>query len=798
MTEQLVRRTSSPRRRRHRYVSQTLSEPLESRLLMARVEGIDVSQFQGVIDWNQVAANGKQFVFMRASRTNLTKDPTFETNLAGATAAGLLVGTYHYTLPANIGDDGPPVDPVLDAQKYFAAAGSTMTNGFLPPVIDAEAAGPTLGKTDYSEWINAFSDEIFRLSGVRPIVYANINYAVNYLDASVAAKHKLWLARYNNGNDPTGVDPETAQPDLASFHPNPYGAWNVPVGGARSDDSWRFWQYTSTGDGIATGVSSVNLDLDLYNGSLDQLKREFLIGFQKNYGTPGNNPFAVAGDGAVTTIQAEDYDIGGQDVAYYDSSPTDNVTVAYRTSRREGVDVSEIGADNNAYRVTQTAAGEWVEYTFDVGTAGDYQLDFYLSQTAAGGKVHAEIDGQALPSLDVPVTGNLATFLPASQETPLSAGTHVLRVTFDAVGANGTAGDFDKVAFTKLTPQANFPQNATPFAISPDGGTTIEAEQYDIGGPNVSYSDTTPNRNTGGGFRTSTREGVDVAAIDGVADGFRVTDTAPGEYLEYTIDVAQAGNYQLSYLLSQTEIGGTFHAEVDGQALPTLAVPDTENLSVFATVRQTATLSAGQHVLRLSFDAAAPANGRVADLDKIVISPAAATAPPAQAPVGSAFATEAAYVRGGPFAPQNYAFAGDLLVQRGKGSTNTYYSYLKFDLTNAASFGFARLRLVGRLGDAVVPSVKVGVYSADKLKAPLTEGSVTFKKKPAAKKLRGTIEVTGTADGAYELDLTSYVLAEIAAGRKVVTLMLRNLTKTDSPVIFSSDESGTAPALVLF
>src|SRR5688500_17424141 len=154
------------------------SEKLESRLLFVRVEGIDVSQFQGVINWPQIATNNKQFVFMRASRTNLDKDPTFDTNLAGATAAGLLVGTYHYTLPNNFSDAGPPVDPVVDAQRYFAAAGHTMTTGYLPPVIDAEAAGPVLEKAAYSAWINAFSDEIFRLSGVRPIVYANINYAV--------------------------------------------------------------------------------------------------------------------------------------------------------------------------------------------------------------------------------------------------------------------------------------------------------------------------------------------------------------------------------------------------------------------------------------------------------------------------------------------------------------------------------------------------------------------------------------------------------------------------------------------
>src|SRR3954464_5435347 len=91
--------------------SQPRSERLESRVLMARVLGLDVSQFQGTIDWNAVAANGKQFVFMRSSRTNLTKDPTFDANLAGATAAGLLVGPYRYVLPNGLSDAGPLVDP---------------------------------------------------------------------------------------------------------------------------------------------------------------------------------------------------------------------------------------------------------------------------------------------------------------------------------------------------------------------------------------------------------------------------------------------------------------------------------------------------------------------------------------------------------------------------------------------------------------------------------------------------------------------------------------------------------------
>jgi GH25 family lysozyme M1 (1,4-beta-N-acetylmuramidase) len=606
---------------RHR---QPWSEPLESRVLMSRVLGLDVSQFQGTIDWNEVAASGKQFVFMRSSRTNLTKDPTFDANLAGATAAGLLVGPYRFVLPNGLNDAGPLVDPLQDADKFFAAAGSTMTTGYLPPVIDVEAAGAALGKPGLSNWVNTFSDEIFRLSGVRPIVYANINYAVNFLDTTVSAKHKLWLARYNNGNVAASVDPQADQPEVASFHPNPYGAWNDPLGGARSDDSWRFWQYTSTGDGVATGVSSTNLDLDVYNGDLDQLKKEFLIGYQKNFGTQGNNPFAVA-PGVTTTIQAEDYDIGGEGISYHDLSPTVN---------------------------------------------------------------------------------------------------------------------------------------------------------------------------TGGVFRTSVREGADVARIGSDDSTAKLTDTHTGEYTEYTIDVAQAGDYQFDYFLAQSQPGATLHAEIDGQALAALSVPDTESGDAFTPVSQTTTLDAGQHVLRLAFDAAA-SNGVVADVDRIVITQAPTPPVPPQAPTGSIFPLVGGYARGGTSADENFSYAPELLVQRGKGSANTSYAYMKFDLSGVASVASAKLRLVGRLSDSSVAGVRTDVLAIGRVKQPLQEATLTFKNKPAGKKRLGSITVSGTTNAAYEVDLTRFLQSEFAAGRKMIMLQLRNFTKSNTATVFASDESGSAPALVL-
>jgi hypothetical protein len=79
----------------------------------------------------------------------------------------------------------------------------------------------------------------------------------------------------------------------------------------------------------------------------------------------------------------------------------------------------------------------------------------------------------------------------------------------------------------------------------------------------------------------------------------------------------------------------------------------------------------------------------------------------------------------------------------------------------------------------------------------MDEGTITFKSRAGAKKRLGTITVSGTADGAYELDLTSYVQAELAAGRKIVTLVLRNVTKSvTTQTVFNSDETATPPELV--
>lgn len=602
----------------------SLVEPLEGRLLFARVEGLDVSVFQGAINWNTVAANNKQFVFIRASRSNLDLDTNFHANVAGATAAGLLAGPYHRALPLGTSDAGTFMDPIEDARRFVTAAGSIMTTGFLRPVLDIED-GFTLGREQLSQWVLNFLNEVERLTGVEPIVYANTNYATNFLSEEIADKYELWIARYNGGNDPNTVDPQVTQPETPAGFPNPYGVWNEPVGGPPSHDSWSFWQYTSRADGLGLGVSSIGLDLNLFNGTLDEMKENFLIGFQKNY-----------------------------------------------------------------------------------------------------------------------------------------------------------------------------PEGRSPFAVGPDIMAIIPAEDYDIGGADVSYADTTAALNDGGVYRVSVREGVDLASVGGLGStNFRVTNTFPGEFVEYTFDVAATDDYRLSYFVSQTEPGATFHVEIDGQALPTLTAPATGGFDTLAAVTQDTPLAAGRHVMRVSFDSAA-GNGRVADVDRIEIAAAPEPPPPPlPPPAPDGLTGSATYVRGGLFARQNFGSAPQLLVQRGRGSANTSLSYLKFDLTDVDAISSATLRLTGQLSGDSSQAVKTNVYSAKKSRIPFDEGTVSFKKRPGPRKLLGSISVSGTEPGTYELDLTSFLQAELAAGRREVTLVLRNVTRSILPTVFSSDDSDSPPVLVI-
>lgn len=200
------------------------------------IEGIDISHWQGVIDWTMVRASGKRFAFIKASEDIDFVDDMYATNRAQAKAAGILVGAYHFAQP-----DRTLGDAVAEADHFLNTA--LINSGELLPVLDLERTG---GLTDIElqDWVRAYLGRIYERTGVRGVIYMSPAFWANFLDDTdwfAANGYKvLWIAHWTTAAEPwvPGID------------------W----GG----NGWTFWQYTSSG--AVPGIVG-RVDLDRYAGS---------------------------------------------------------------------------------------------------------------------------------------------------------------------------------------------------------------------------------------------------------------------------------------------------------------------------------------------------------------------------------------------------------------------------------------------------------------------------------------------------------------------------------------------------
>lgn len=150
--------------------------------------GIDVSRWQGEVDWESVAADDVNFV-MLGTRSKGSVDPKFHQNVQEASEAGLKVGAYIYSLATTPDMAREEADFVLDLVKDYSIS--------FPIAFDAEdsATMGTLPPDQVSEIINAFCDRI-KDAGYYPIVYANDYWLSNKIDLS-QMDYDIWVARYN-------------------------------------------------------------------------------------------------------------------------------------------------------------------------------------------------------------------------------------------------------------------------------------------------------------------------------------------------------------------------------------------------------------------------------------------------------------------------------------------------------------------------------------------------------------------------------------------------------------------------
>jgi lysozyme len=476
-----------------------LIEPLEGRVLLARVLGIDISHYQPTtINWTQVKNGngstipGRAFAYAKAVEGTGYNDPAFAGFVSGAHAAGVKIGAYDYAR-YDLG-----VDPVAEADHYldiaFNATSPKLGTGDMVPMLDVEAPWDATDPTTYkskalvSGWVNAWCNRVKARTGATPIVYTYISYATSWLDSTVSNTWPLWMANYNGG------DPQTGGPNGTS----PWATWQM-------------WQYTDATSVYGLGGTGVTgtCDGDVLNGGLDVLN-DYVIGSAGRWA-----------DGA--TVQAN------------------TAVAAYSTAASNGSFVTESSGGIGTVLAGPVYAASYQRWQvrFKDGKTGWCREDQLNTVTATPAAVatpnpanNASLaaspatlswaDSPLATSFDVNVDGVFKANVTGTSYSPtaLSAGAHTWQV-WAKNSAGSTAGPV--WSFTIVLPNVNPPTQPASIATA---GTAVH----------VSWAATTSSPIDG--YRIQRADGVgnlDTFTVGASATSFDDTGLTPGQFYSYRI-----------------------------------------------------------------------------------------------------------------------------------------------------------------------------------------------------------------------------------------------------------------------
>lgn len=197
-----------------------------------QVHGIDVSRYQGRIDWAKVTAMESEdirisFAYIKATEGMLLVDQYFKRNWRESREHGMLRGAYHYFKPRVQGK----------AQARLFLRTVRHEPGDLPPVLDVEESGklpPEKLRERIGEWLKTVEEEL----GVKPVIYTGLNFYETYLEGHFE-EYSFWIAHYYRSK-------------------------------LRLDRrlKWCFWQHSDVG-----WVNGINhkVDFNVFNGSEEDL-----------------------------------------------------------------------------------------------------------------------------------------------------------------------------------------------------------------------------------------------------------------------------------------------------------------------------------------------------------------------------------------------------------------------------------------------------------------------------------------------------------------------------------------------
>ena len=197
------------------------------------VFGVDVSSYQGTVDWSVLAGQGVDFAFIKATEGSLLQDKQFADNWSGALAAGVRPGAYHF-----LSYDSPGQ---TQADNFISAV--PVTEGALPPVVDIEFYGPYLEQPPDKAHVQSILDPLLEALeahyGVKPILYVTYRSYYSYLTDAKYAGYPIWCS----------------SPTIFPLVPR-----------------WDFWQYSHAArlEGY-TGAQPL-IDLNVFRGSREEFE----------------------------------------------------------------------------------------------------------------------------------------------------------------------------------------------------------------------------------------------------------------------------------------------------------------------------------------------------------------------------------------------------------------------------------------------------------------------------------------------------------------------------------------------
>ena len=211
---------------------------------MTNAIGLDISHWQNdkstpqVFDPAKAYAAGARFVFIKASEA-VYLDQDFVMNWHNCKGV-LPRGAYHFfRWQWN----------VIEQARFFAGV-LAKDPGELPPVIDYESRNGVPDRVQAVARLEQFVIEFERISGRQLMVYTGPSYWREYGSTAVHWRERpLWIANY-------GVT-----------YPSVPAPWT----------SWDFWQYTDKGDGLKFGAESLNIDMNWYSGTFEEMLERFNI-----------------------------------------------------------------------------------------------------------------------------------------------------------------------------------------------------------------------------------------------------------------------------------------------------------------------------------------------------------------------------------------------------------------------------------------------------------------------------------------------------------------------------------------